>query len=156
MQLKKYNYGKQIAAIEKLIFVAPTGPSSTGSHRQSVSNASAAAPSSYGRGGAAAATTATGPPQPQPQPQGPAAMAITIDVNSVAPTPVLTMEQNSPESSNLPSATASTVDEEGGGDVGGGGAGGAAGGVEAPAGKEAGGMVPEVKIESAEAEGERE
>ncbi|KFY14193.1 hypothetical protein V492_02790 [Pseudogymnoascus sp. VKM F-4246] len=116
MQLKKYNYGKQIAAIEKLIFVAPTGPS-TGLHRQSASNASAT-PSSYGRGAA--------------PPQGP---AITVDVNSVAPTPTLTMEQNSPESSNLPSATASTVDE--GGDVGGGGS-------EV---KEAGG-VPEVQIET--------
>lgn len=28
LALKKYNFGKQIAAIEKLIFVAPTGPSS--------------------------------------------------------------------------------------------------------------------------------
>ncbi|ELR08520.1 Protein puf3 [Pseudogymnoascus destructans] len=116
MQLKKYNYGKQIAAIEKLIFVAPTGPS-TSSHRQTVSTASATP--SYGRGAA--------------PPQGP---AITLDVSSVAPTPMLTMEQNSPESSNLPSATGSTVDEAG--DVGG------------SAGKEVGKEtdVPEVQIES--------
>lgn len=81
-------------------------------------------------------------------------MAMTIDIaNSVAPTPVLTMEQNSPESSNLPSATASTVDEEGG-DVGAVGAGGCA---SDGSGKEAaGGVVPEVKIESAEAEAEGE
>lgn len=117
MQLKKYNYGKQIAAIEKLIFVAPTGPSTASSHRQTASTASATP--SYGRGAA--------------PPQGP---AITLDVSSVAPTPMLTMEQNSPESSNLPSATGSTVDEAG--DVGG------------SAGKEAGKEVdvPEVQIES--------
>ncbi|OBT60390.1 hypothetical protein VE03_10140 [Pseudogymnoascus sp. 23342-1-I1] len=119
MQLKKYNYGKQIAAIEKLIFVAPTGPS-TGSHRQTASNASATP--SYGRGAGAV------------PPQGP---AITIDVHSVAPTPVLTMEQNSPESSNLPSATASTVDE--GGDV-------DSGAGKEVSGKEAG--AAEVKIEN--------
>ncbi|KFY27641.1 hypothetical protein V493_03381 [Pseudogymnoascus sp. VKM F-4281 (FW-2241)] len=116
VQLKKYNYGKQIAAIEKLIFVAPTGPS-TSSHRQSASNASTSP--SYGRGGVA-------------PPQGP---SIVIDVNSVAPTPMLTMEQNSPESSNLPSATASTVDE--GGDV-----------DSASAGKEAAAGAQEVQIES--------
>ncbi|OBT71473.1 hypothetical protein VF21_09731 [Pseudogymnoascus sp. 05NY08] len=117
MQLKKYNYGKQIAAIEKLIFIAPTGPSTTSSsHRQTASTASATP--SYGRGAA--------------PPQGP---AITLDVSSVAPTPMLTMEQNSPESSNLPSATGSTVDEAG--DVGG------------SSGKEAGKEtdVPEVQIE---------
>ncbi|KFZ16657.1 hypothetical protein V502_04987, partial [Pseudogymnoascus sp. VKM F-4520 (FW-2644)] len=111
-QLKKYNYGKQIAAIEKLIFIAPTGPSTSngnGSHRQTASTASATP--SFGRSAAAATAAAPGVPL------GPAAI-MTLDV-SVAPTPVLTMEQNSPESSNLPSATASTVDE--GGDVGGGG-----------------------------------
>lgn len=116
-QLKKYNYGKQIAAIEKLIFVAPTGPS-TGSHRQTASNASATP--SYGRGAV--------------PPQGP---AITVDVSSAAPTPMLTMEQNSPESSNLPSATASTVDEAG--DV------GSSAGKDAV--KEAAGA-PEVQIET--------
>ncbi|KFX96944.1 hypothetical protein O988_05098 [Pseudogymnoascus sp. VKM F-3808] len=122
MQLKKYNYGKQIAAIEKLIFVAPTGPSTTnGTHRHTASSASSAAPS-YGRAAGAV------------PPQGPAAIA--IDVSSVAPTPTLTMEQNSPQSSSLPSATASTVDEENG-DVGSG-----------PVVKEAAGEAPEVRIES--------
>jgi mRNA-binding protein PUF3 len=60
--LKKYNYGKQITAIEKLI--------------------------SNGL-----------PPQTAP-----------MEINSSAATPVLTMEQNSPESSSLPSTNASTVD----------------------------------------------
>jgi mRNA-binding protein PUF3 len=57
--LKKYNYGKQITAIEKLISNGQTPP---------------------------------------------------MDINSSAATPLLTMEQNSPESSSLPSTNASTVD----------------------------------------------
>jgi len=75
LQLKKYNYGKQIAAIEKLILTGPqpfTTPSS-----------------------AAAPTTHTMP----------------IEINSSAPTPMLTNGQNSPQSSSLPSTNVSTIDD---------------------------------------------
>jgi len=60
--LKKFNYGKQITAIEKLI--------------------------------------SNGLPSQTPP----------MEINSTAATPMLTMEQNSPESSSLPSTNASTVD----------------------------------------------
>jgi len=80
--LKKYNYGKQIAAIEKLIFVAPTGPS-----------ASQLTPSSV----------ITHNSQTQPIEIG--------SVSSAAPTPMLTNGQNSPQSSSLPSTNVSTIED---------------------------------------------
>ena len=125
-QLKKYNYGKQIAAIEKLIFSPPTGPNSHHSHRPSTSSAAAAAYNSTRATGTAAAP-----------PQGPAAMT-PLDVTSAAPTPMLTTEDNSPESSGLPSANASTIDE-------GGESNGTTTGVVS---KESGEGTPEVRIES--------
>lgn len=75
IQLKKYNYGKQIAAIEKLIF--------------------------------------TGPQQPYINPSSMAnpAHAMPIEINSSAPTPMLTNGQNSPQSSSLPSTSVSTIDD---------------------------------------------
>ena len=75
LQLKKYNYGKQIAAIEKLIFTGPQ-PYIT--------------PSSLGT------------PIPQTMP---------IEINSNAPTPMLTNGQNSPQSSSLPSTNVSTIED---------------------------------------------
>lgn len=75
LQLKKYNYGKQIAAIEKLIFTGPQ-PYMT--------------PSSL----------ATPVSQTQP-----------IEINSNAPTPMLTNGQNSPQSSSLPSTNVSTIED---------------------------------------------
>jgi mRNA-binding protein PUF3 len=74
LQLKKYNYGKQIAAIEKLIF---TGP-------QSYMASSMI---------------------------GPATQTMPIEINSSAPTPMLTNGQNSPQSSSLPSTNVSTIDD---------------------------------------------
>ncbi|KAH8683378.1 armadillo-type protein [Tricladium varicosporioides] len=71
-QLKKFTYGKQITAIEKLIF---TGPG--------------------------------------PQPYGtvaPTAQVMPIEINSSAPTPMLTNGQNSPQSS-LPSTSVSMIDD---------------------------------------------
>lgn len=78
LALKKYNYGKQIAAIEKLI---------------------------YGQ---------DDPQQPYTtSPTGPTSGASTqsIEGNSSAPTPLLTNGQNSPQSSSLPSANVSTIDD---------------------------------------------
>lgn len=70
--LKKYNYGKQIAAIEKLIF---TGP-------QPYVSSSVVSPAT-----------------------------LPIEINSSAPTPMLTNGQNSPQSSSLPSTNGSALDE---------------------------------------------
>ena len=75
VSIKKYNYGKQIAAIEKLIFTGPP-PYIT--------------PSSV---------TATVP------------QTMPIEINSPAPTPMLTDGQNSPQSSSLPSTNVSTIDD---------------------------------------------
>jgi len=74
LQLKKYNYGKQIAAIEKLIF---TGPQ----------------------------------PYIAPSLPTPISQTMPIEINSNAPTPMLTNGQNSPESSSLPSTNVSTIDD---------------------------------------------
>jgi mRNA-binding protein PUF3 len=74
LQLKKYNYGKQIAAIEKLIFIGP----------QSYMTSSMI---------------------------GPATQTMPIEINSSAPTPMLTNGQNSPQSSSLPSTNVSTIDD---------------------------------------------
>ncbi|TVY83494.1 Pumilio-like protein [Lachnellula suecica] len=71
IQLKKYNYGKQIAAIEKMIFTG-TGPQAQASFV---------------------------PP------------TMPIEINSSAPTPILTNGQNSPQSSSLPSTSVSTIDD---------------------------------------------
>jgi mRNA-binding protein PUF3 len=76
--LKKYNYGKQITAIEKLI---STGPQTT-------------SPSPYNANLNMSSTAIQTPP---------------MDINSGAPTPMLT-EQNSPQSSSVPSTNASTAD----------------------------------------------
>ncbi len=78
--LKKYNYGKQIAAIEKLIFTN-SSPDQSNSYATNVNMV----PSTV--------------IQTQP-----------LDINSSAATPMLTMEQNSPQSSSVPSTSASTVD----------------------------------------------
>jgi mRNA-binding protein PUF3 len=75
ISLKKYNYGKQIAAIEKLIF---TGPQAY------------MAPSSV---------------------MAPSTQTMSIEINSSAPTPMLTDGQNSPQSSSLPSTSVSTIDD---------------------------------------------
>ena len=75
LQLKKYNYGKQIAAIEKLIF---TGP------QPYITPSSLVTPSSQ---------------------------TMPIEINSNAPTPMLTNGQNSPQSSSLPSTNVSTIDD---------------------------------------------
>lgn len=74
VQLKKYNYGKQIAAIEKLIYISPDpciNPSEL-----------------------------VGPNHTMP-----------MEINSSAPTPMLTNGQNSPQSSSLPSTSVSTIDD---------------------------------------------
>jgi mRNA-binding protein PUF3 len=75
LQLKKYNYGKQIAAIEKLIFTGPQ-PYIT--------------PSSLGT---------------------PISQTMPIEINSNAPTPMLTNGQNTPQSSSLPSTNVSTIED---------------------------------------------
>jgi mRNA-binding protein PUF3 len=72
ISLKKYNYGKQIAAIEKLIF-----------------NGS----------------------QPYMSSISPTTQTLPIEINSSAPTPMLTNGQNSPQSSSLPSTNISTIDD---------------------------------------------
>lgn len=82
--LRKFNAGKQLAAIEKLIFVPPTGP-----HQR----APAVSPL-----GLHHHTT-------------PALNVTFGDINvSTTPTPQLTTEQNSPQSSGMPSTTPSLVD----------------------------------------------
>jgi mRNA-binding protein PUF3 len=73
ISLKKYNYGKQIAAIEKLIF--------------------------------------TGPQPCTPSVTSPTTQSLPIEINSNAPTPMLTNGQNSPQSSSLPSASVSTIED---------------------------------------------
>ncbi|QSZ36031.1 hypothetical protein DSL72_007155 [Monilinia vaccinii-corymbosi] len=78
LALKKYNYGKQIAAIEKLIF-----------GQDDSQNSFASSP-----------TVAT-----------PGAYTQPMEINSSAPTPLLTNGQNSPQSSSLPSANVSTIDD---------------------------------------------
>jgi mRNA-binding protein PUF3 len=75
LQLKKYNYGKQIAAIEKLIF---TGP------QPYITSSSLCTPISQ---------------------------TMPIEINSNAPTPMLTNGQNSPQSSSLPSTNVSTIED---------------------------------------------
>lgn len=106
--LRKFNAGKQLAAIEKLIYVAPSGPqrhvpvvSPFGLHHHTT----------------------------------PALNVTFGDINvSTTPTPQLTTEQNSPQSSGMPSTTPSLVD----------------GGCEiSPTGtKSEGTPTPEVRIES--------
>ncbi|KAL3425466.1 hypothetical protein PVAG01_02257 [Phlyctema vagabunda] len=105
--LKKYNYGKQIAAIEKLIFTGPPNyapqvsedvPKSSGlvngeKTKQQGEKQGAKETMSYSQ--------AAGPSMP----------TRPIEIDSSAPTPSLTMGQNSPQSSSLPSTNVSTVDE---------------------------------------------
>ncbi|KAF4628065.1 hypothetical protein G7Y89_g10086 [Cudoniella acicularis] len=74
-QLKKYTYGKQIVAIEKLIFTGPPNYST---------------PSSV---------------------VAPTVQTMPIEINSSAPTPMLTNGQNSPQSSSLPSTSVSMIDD---------------------------------------------
>lgn len=86
--LRKFNAGKQLAAIEKLIFIAPLGP-----HRQ----------------------TSTTSPLGLHHHTAPALNVTFGDINvssnvSTTPTPMLTMEQNSPQSSGMPSTTPSLID----------------------------------------------
>ncbi len=75
LQLKKFNFGKQIAAIEKLIFTGPQPSFIT----------SSVIPT--------------------------AARAMPIEINSNAPTPMLTNGHNSPQSSSLSSTSISTIDD---------------------------------------------
>ncbi|KAJ9154934.1 Pumilio domain-containing protein [Pleurostoma richardsiae] len=83
--LKKVSTGRQIAAIDRLIS-AVSSPTSE----------SAGSPSGSVNGSVSATT--------------PGSPALPVD-NSVAPTPVLTMEPNSPQSSSPPSTNASAVEE---------------------------------------------
>jgi mRNA-binding protein PUF3 len=83
--LKKYNYGKQIAAIEKVIY---NGQSGSPYNQSAINQAPSALPNGL--------TTNT--------------VTMPLDISSTSPTPLLTMEQNSPQSSSLPSTSASTVD----------------------------------------------
>lgn len=78
LALKKYNYGKQIAAIEKLIYDQDDSQQSY-------------------------ITSSTGPTS--------GAITQPMDSNSSAPTPLLTNGQNSPQSSSIPSANVSTIDD---------------------------------------------
>lgn len=75
LQLKKYNYGKQVLAIEKLISPGPV------------------------------------PSDMTPPSVTPSSRTMPIEINSTAPTPMLTNGQNSPQSSSLPSTTVSTVED---------------------------------------------
>ena len=84
--LKKVSTGRQIAAIDRLISAVsspvPGKPASlSGSVAGSVSGASPASP------------------------------GLQVEVNSAAPTPVLTMEPNSPQSSSPPSTNASAIED---------------------------------------------
>jgi mRNA-binding protein PUF3 len=81
ISLKKASTGRQIAAIDRLIFAAASPvPSKLGS---------------------VSAACGSGPTTP----------SLQVDINSAAPTPVLTMEPNSPQSSSPPSTNASAVGE---------------------------------------------
>lgn len=86
LALKKYNYSKQITSIEKIIFTGTQPPpaSSYGSANDT-SNASLRF--------------------------GEVSKTLPLEINSSVPTPSLTMEQNSPQSSSLPSTNVSTVDD---------------------------------------------
>lgn len=86
--LKKYNFGKQIAAIEKLIFTGPQPPTQP--------SAMAAAMNMGIRENSHAHAHAAPP--------------LDVSFISAAPTPQLTMETNSPQSSSAPSTNVSTVD----------------------------------------------
>lgn len=82
LALKKTSTGRQITAIDRLISaVSPPGQSSGGSVSGSVTSATPASPS------------------------------LQVDVNSAAPTPVLTMEPNTPQSNSPPSTSSDTVEE---------------------------------------------
>lgn len=80
ISLKKYNFGKQIAAIEKLIYPEPPN-----------------GPSGQGQGHHMTPSSMIPPSLTQTMP-----MSIEIG-SSAAPTPLLTNGQNSPQSSSLPS-----------------------------------------------------
>lgn len=84
--LKRFNYGKQIAAIEKLIFTGPQPPTQP--------SAMAAAMNAGLRDNS----------------HTPVAPPLDISFTSAAPTPQLTTEANSPQSSGAPSTNVSTVD----------------------------------------------
>lgn len=91
ISLKKYNYGKQIAAIEKLIF---TGPQA---HQSPSAMALEIAPATS---------------QPTHDFVNPGVSTIDCTVpQSYAATPMLTDGQNSPQSISLPSTNVSTIDD---------------------------------------------
>jgi mRNA-binding protein PUF3 len=77
--LKKYNYSKQISAIDKILFTGPQPHHSIPSYDKPVS----------------------------PE----ISKTLPLSIHSNVPTPVLTMEQNSPQSSSLSSTNVSTVDD---------------------------------------------
>jgi mRNA-binding protein PUF3 len=84
--LKKVSTGRQITAIDRLMTAVGNGP-------QSSKSGSPGAAGNY---------------RQVPQ-SGLSTPALQVDVNSAAPTPVLTMEPNSPQSSSPPSTHDSTV-----------------------------------------------
>jgi len=84
--LKKYNYGKQIAAIEKLIFTGPQPPTQPSAMAAAMNMSLNHSPHAH------------------------AAPPLDVSFMSAAPTPQLTMETSSPQSSSAPSTDVSTVD----------------------------------------------
>lgn len=88
VSLKKLGSGRQIAIIDRLINAA-----------------SSPAPPKPGSGSTSTPASALSVAAASPS------LALRVDVNSAAPTPVLTMEPNSPQSSSPPSTNASAVGE---------------------------------------------
>ncbi|KAI0013609.1 ARM repeat-containing protein [Xylariaceae sp. FL0662B] len=84
--LKKMSTGRQITALDRLMTASSAVPTAS----SSANNAN---------GGPATAST------------GPLTPSLLVEVNSAAPTPSLTMEQNSPESSSPPSTNDGTLEE---------------------------------------------
>lgn len=91
ISLKKYNYGKQIAAIEKLIFTGPQPQQSPSTIALEIAPATGQSTHGFVNPG-----------------------VNTIDCivpQSYAATPMLTDGQNSPQSISVPSTSVSTIDE---------------------------------------------
>ena len=100
--LRKFNAGKQLAAIEKLIFVAPLGPHGTqplSAQRQSQTMSALG----LHHHTAPALNVTFGDIRVE--------TGATSNGASTTPTPMLTTEQNSPQSSGMPSTTPSLVGE---------------------------------------------
>lgn len=84
--LKKYNYGKQIAAIEKLIFTGPQPPTQPSAMAAAMNMSLNHSPHAH------------------------TAPSLDVSFMSAAATPQLTMDTSSPQSSSAPSTDVSTVD----------------------------------------------